>query len=113
MTDGRGQKGRWYWRVACGRRYAYPIGFATDRQVDVVLMGRPEDVSSVGVTYSADGDNYDGVARHHALYLSLFGKDLYPGDGWRTQVRLVIATHEDRDNAILATFKQFVDEHPD
>lgn len=111
MTDGRGQKGRWYWRVACGRRYAFPIGFATDKRVDVVVMGRPEDVSSVGITYSADGDNYDGVARHHALYLSLFGKDLHPGDGWRTQVRLVVRTHRDHPDGLISTFEQFMIEH--
>ena len=111
MTDGRGQRGRWYWRVACGRRYAFPIGFATDKRVDAILMGRPEDVSSVGVTYSAAGDNYDGVAKHHALYLSLFGRDLHPGDGWRTQVRLVIQTHEDQTDGLLTTFEQFTKEN--
>lgn len=111
MTDGRGQRGRWYWRAACGRRYAFPVGIASDKRVDVILMGRPEDVSSVGVTYSADGDNYDGVAKHHALYLSLFGRDLHPGDGWRTQVRLVVQTHEDQTDGPLSTFEQFMDEN--
>ena len=111
MTDGRGQKGRWHWRVACGRRYAFPIGFATDERADVLLMGRPEDVPSVGVTYSADGDNYDGVARHHALYLSLFGRDPHPGDGWHTQVRLVVQTHDDQAGGPLSTFEQFMTVH--
>ena len=110
LTDGRGQKGRWYWRVACGRLYALPLGFATDGQVDVVLMGRPEDVSAVGVTYSAEGDQYDGVARHHALYLSLFGKDLHPGDGWRTQVRLVVGAFGNQDDALASAFERFFDE---
>jgi hypothetical protein len=90
MTDGRGQRGRWYWRVAGGRLYAYPMGYASNKIIDVILIGRPEDVSAVGVTYSADGENYDNVAQHHALYFSLFGRDLHPGEGWRTQVRLVI-----------------------
>ena len=110
MTDGRGQKGRWYWRVACGRRYAFPMGIATDESVDVILMGRPEDVSSVGVTYSADGDNDDGVARHHALYLSLFGKDMHPGDGWRTKIRLVVQTYENESDGLLSVFEQFMNE---
>jgi hypothetical protein len=107
MTDGRGQKGRWYWRAACCRRHAFPLGFATDGRVDVILMGRPEDVSSVGVTYSAEGDGYDGVARHHALYLSLFGRDLHPGTGWRTQVRLVVQAHGDNPDGLLSAYEQF------
>jgi len=90
MTDGRGQRGRWYWRPACGRPYAYPMGCACNDGTSVLLMGRPEDVSGVGVTYSAEGDNYDGVAKHHALYLSLFCRDLSPGEAWRTQVRLAV-----------------------
>jgi hypothetical protein len=110
MTDGRGQKGRWYWRVLCGRRYAFPMCFATDKRVHVNLMGRPEDVSSVGVTYAAKGESYDGVARHHALYLSLFGRDLHPGDGWHTQVRLVVSAHENQPDAPLSTFEQFIKE---
>ncbi len=113
MTDGRGQKGRWYWRVACGRLHAFPLGFATNKCVDVILMGRPEDVSSVGITYSADGDNYDGVAKHHALYLSLFGRDLNPGDGWRTQVRLVVRNHDDQADGPLSCFRQFMNENSD
>ena len=113
MTDGRGQKGRWYWRVACGRLYAFPMGLATDRNVDVVFMGRPEDVSSVGVTYSLDADTTDdnGVAMHHALYLSLFGRDMHPGDGWRTQVRLVVQTHDDDSDGLLSVFEQFINEN--
>lgn len=107
MTDGRGQKGRWYWNVACGRPYAFPFGFATDNQVDVLFMGRPEDVSSVGVTYTADDDRYDGVARHHALYLSLFGRDLHPGDGWRTQLRLVVDQTMNASEALLASYTDF------
>lgn len=110
MTDGRGQKGRWYWRVACGRLYAFPFGFATDGQVDVVMMGRPEDVSAVGVTYAAEGDRYDGVARHHALYLSLFGRDLHPGEGWRSRVRLVAGAYGNEKGRLVAAFEQFMDE---
>ena len=110
MTDGRGQKGRWYWRVACGRSYAMPIGFATDGRVVVAFMGRPEDVSSVGVTYSAKGANYDNVARHHALYLSLFGRDLHPGDGWRTQIRLVVQGYEEDPGGPLSVYEQFMNE---
>jgi len=108
MTDGRGQRGRWPWRVACGRLYARPLACASNDATDAILMGRPEDVSSVGVTYSAEGQDYDGVAAHHALYLSLFGRDLHPGEGWRTQVRLVVATSAADPEEHLQPYAQFL-----
>jgi hypothetical protein len=89
LTDGRGQRGRWYWRVAVGRLYAKPMAFSSNGQVDVALLGRGEDVQAVGVTYAGD-EARDGVADHRGLYLSLFGRDLHPGEGWRTQTRLVV-----------------------
>ena len=51
--------------------------------VDALLMGRTEDVQAVGLTYAGDEAN-DGVAGHRSQYLSLFGRDLHPGEGWRT-----------------------------
>ena len=109
MTDGRGQRGRWYWRAALGRDYACPMGAAGNGRTSVLLMGRPEDVSAVGVTYSAEGENYDGVARHHALYLSLFGRDLHPGEAWRTQVRLAVC-RDGTDDDTLGAYGSFINE---
>jgi hypothetical protein len=111
MTDGRGQKGRWPWHVACGRPYAYPLGFASNENLCAVFMGKPEDVSTVGVTYHAEGAAYDGVAAHHALYLSLFGRDLYAGDAWRTQIRLVVGDYgrdEEMDKGIISEYDAFI-----
>jgi hypothetical protein len=89
LTDGRGQRGRWHWRTAIGRQYALPLTCQSNGTVDVLLMGRPEDVQAVGVTYAGDEEK-DGVADHRAQYLSLFGRDLHPGEGWRTQFRLLV-----------------------
>jgi len=108
MTDGRGQRGRHYWKVACGRPYAYPMGVASDDSVGVMLMGRPDDVSAVGVTYWADEETSDSVAAHHALYLSLFARDLHPGDGWRTQVRLIVSDQSVKASEPLKYFKAFL-----
>lgn len=108
MTDGRGQRGRHYWKVACGRPYAYPIGVASDDRTMVLLMGKPEDVSSVGVTYWSDEETSDNVAGHHALYLSLFARDLHPGDAWRTQVRLLVTQPSSQANEPLGHFQAFV-----
>ena len=89
LTDGRHQKGRWYWRMAVGRRYGMPMAFFNKGDVDVLLMGRPEDVYAVGATYEGDPET-DDIAAHRSLYLSLFGEDLVAGEGRRTQMRMVI-----------------------
>lgn len=92
ITDGRHQKGRWYWRMAVGRRYALPIAFVSKNGIDAVLMGRPDDVYAVGATYEGDAKN-DNVANHRALYLSLFGEDFKAGEGRSTQMRMVIGKY--------------------
>lgn len=89
LTDGRHQKGRWFWRMAIGRRYGMPLAFFSKNGLDAILMGRPEDVYAVGATYKGDAKN-DNVAGHRSLYLSLFGEDFKAGEGRRTQMRMVI-----------------------
>ncbi len=89
LYDGRGQSGRHNWWVALGRMYGLPLGSFTDGTVDVVVMGRREDVQAVGVSYAGDEES-DRVAGHRGMYLPLFGKDLRPGLGWQTQARMVI-----------------------
>jgi len=92
LTDGRHQKGRWFWRMAIGRRYGLPLAFFSKNGVDAILMGRPEDVYAVGATYKGDEKN-DNVAGHRSLYLSLFGEDFKAGEGRRTQLRMVIGNY--------------------
>lgn len=89
LTDGRHQQGRFPWRMAIGRRYGLPMAFFNQGPVDVLLMGRPEDVYAVGATYRGDAET-DNFARHRSLYLSLFGDDFQPGAGRRTQMRMII-----------------------
>ncbi len=89
LTDGRHQKGRWFWRMAIGRRYAMPLAFFSKNGVDAIVMGRPEDVYAVGATYKGDAEN-DDVAGHRSLYLSLFGENLKAGEGRHTQMRMII-----------------------
>lgn len=89
LTDGRHQKGRFFWRMAIGRRYGLPLAFSSKGQVDVLLMGRPEDVYAVGATYKGN-DETDSIAWHRSLYLSVFGEDFKPGEGRRTQLRMII-----------------------
>jgi hypothetical protein len=89
LTDGRHQKGRWFWRMAIGRRYGVPLAFFSKDGVDAILMGRPEVVYAVGATYKGDEVN-DNVAGHRSLYLSLFGEDFKAGEGRYTQMRMII-----------------------
>ena len=108
LTDGRHQKGRVYWRMAVGRRYGMPVAFFSNKGVDAILMGRPEDVYAVGATYK--GEATDNVADHRAFYLSLFGDDLKAGEGRRTQMRMIIGNYESNAEKHAALYKAFIDE---
>jgi hypothetical protein len=99
ITDGRWQRGRHWTRFLPARYYGLPLGFYTQREgvVDVLLMGRPSDTFAVNMAY-ATLDPIDRVGQHNSLYLSLFGRDLHPGERWQTAVRLVVGTFG-RDSA--------------
>jgi hypothetical protein len=109
LTDGRHQKGRWFWRMAIGRRYALPLAFFSKNGVDAIVMGRPEDVYAVGATYKGDEKN-DGVAGHRSLYLSLFGEDFKAGDGRRTQMRMVIGNYGSDPKMHQKLYQSFLNE---
>ncbi len=112
LWDGRHQIGRYFWYLAIGRLYALPLGFYSDEKVDCLLMGRPEDVYAVGVTYDGDEAN-DNVADHRSIYLSLFGKDLKPGAGLKTQARLVIDDFAANQEDHILEYDKFIDEFKD
>jgi len=114
LTDGRHQKGRWFWRMAIGRRYGMPLAFFSKNGVDAILMGRPEDVYAVGATYKGDAKN-DNVAGHRSMYLSLFGEDFKAGDGRRTQMRMVIGdfgSDPEKHKELYQTFLKEVESKP-
>jgi hypothetical protein len=107
LTDGRHQKGRWYWRQVVGRRYALPITFISKDGVDAILMGRPEDVYAVGASYEGNNNN-DNVAKHRSLYLSLFGNDFKAGEGRNTQMRMVIGKYNSDPAKHLELYQKFL-----
>lgn len=114
LTDGRHQKGRYFWRMAIGRRYGMPLAFFSKNGVDAILMGRPEDVYAVGATYKGDEIN-DGVAGHRSLYLSLFGEDFKAGEGRRTQMRMIIGDYRsnpEKHKELYQTFLKDVESKP-
>jgi hypothetical protein len=109
LTDGRHQKGRWYWRMAIGRRYAMPLVFSSSDSVDAILMGRPDDVYAVGATYK--GEKTDNVADHRALYLSLFGDDFKAGEGRYTQMRMIIGNYKSDLEKHAELYQNFLKEN--
>lgn len=109
LTDGRHQKGRWFWRMAIGRRYGIPLAFFSNEGVDAILMGRPEDVYAVGATYKGDEEN-DNVAGHRSLYLSLFGEDFKAGEGRHTQMRMIIDDFGSDPEKHMELYRSFLDE---
>ncbi len=114
LTDGRHQKGRWFWRMAIGRRYAMPLAFFSKNGVDAILMGRPEDVYAVGATYKGDAEN-DDVAGHRSLYLSLFGENFKAGEGRHTQMRMIIddfGSDAEKHKELFQTFLMDMDSKP-
>jgi hypothetical protein len=109
LTDGRHQKGRWYWRMAIGRRYALPISFISKNGVDAILMGRPDDVYAVGASYEGNNAN-DNVAKHRCVYLSLFGDDFKAGEGRSTQMRMVIGKYNSNAEKHKELYQSFLKE---
>lgn len=109
LTDGRHQKGRWYWRMAIGRRYGIPLVFFSKNGIDAILMGRMQDVYAVGATYKGDAEN-DPVAGHRSLYLSLFGEDLKAGEGRHTQMRMVIGDFGSDPGKHMELYQTFINE---
>ena len=111
LADGRWQRGRHHTRFLPARYYGLPLGLYArdDGPLDVLLMGHPEDVFAVSMAYATD-DPTDDVGQHNSLYLSLFGRDLHPGDRWRTATRLVFddldrdpSRHREAYDAFLTT----------
>ena len=109
LYDGRGQSGRHNWWVALGRTYGCAMGVFTNGTTDVVMMGSPEDVQAVGVSYGGN-EHVDRVAAHRGLYLPMFGRDLRPGMGWQTQARMVIDDFKADPSQHLRLYEEFRDD---
>jgi hypothetical protein len=109
ITDGRWQRGRHFTRFLPARYYAVPLGFYAHRRsaLDVLVMGLPRDVFAVSMAYATD-DPADTVGRHNSLYLSLFGRDLHPGERWHTVFRLSVGEFNRERAEHLAQYRRFV-----
>lgn len=109
ITDGRWQRGRHFTRFLPARYYGLPLGFYSQREgpVDVLVMGLPRDTFAVSMAYATD-DPADRVGQHNSLYLSLFGRDLHPGERWQTAVRLAVGDFNRDPRQHRAQYDEFV-----
>jgi hypothetical protein len=113
LTDGRWQRGRHLTRFAPVRYYAIPFGFYSHQAtgLDILLMSRAEDVFAVSMAYHSD-DPTDDVGQHRSLYLSLFGRDLDPGQRVQTAVRLQLGEWGGDATAHQNQYARFLNDRP-
>ena len=114
LSDGRWQRGRHFTRFAGARYYGLPLGVYAhdDSDLDVLLMGRPEDVFAVSMAYHSDNP-LDDVGQHRSLYLSLFGRDIYPGQRIRTTCRMQLGEFGNDSAQHVRQYERFLaDSHP-
>lgn len=112
VTDGRWQRGRHHTRFLPARYYGLPLGFYGQRDgpLDVLFMGSPEDVFAVNMAYATEEPD-DHVGQHNSLYLSLFGRDLHPGERWQTRVRLAFGDFDRDPVAHREAYDRFLEGH--
>jgi len=81
------------WSVT--RWLAAPMALRRDEKsgVTAVWMSPPEDCFAIATPYNRTPP--DGVAGHQSLYLSLFGRDVGPGQTARTHCRMVVGKISD------------------
>lgn len=94
---------------AFSRYLAAPIALRRNAEAGLtaVLMSPPDDCFAIGTPYNKQPP--DNVAGHDSLYLSLFGRDLAPGQTARAHCRLIVAK-DLSDEAILSRWEQYLTE---
>jgi hypothetical protein len=82
------------WSVT--RWLAAPMALRRDEKsgVTAVWMSPPEDCFAIATPYNRTPP--DGVAGHQSLYLSLFGRDVGPGETARARCRLAVGKLSDQ-----------------
>lgn len=81
--------------------FAAPLIYrrASDSQLSVVMMARPEDCFAVFTPERGEG--------HFSMYFSLFGRTLEPGETVRAHIRLVIGMLD--NHTLLERYREFLD----
>ena len=88
------------------RCMAGPLAVQRDQKdkLSVVLMARPEDCFAIDMPYNMTPP--DGVAGHHSIYFSLFGKDVKAGETVKAHLRLLVGP-ELKPEKILEAYRSF------
>lgn len=119
--DGRWQHGKAPVIWATSPTYAVPMAFMapsrarepasgdTNHGPVVIQMASRNTCFSVNTTY-ASSDPDDIVARHNAVYFSLFGLDLQEGDKRTANLRMIVVPELPTLDALLELHRQFESE---
>lgn len=113
LNDGRWQRGRHFTRFTTARYYGLPVGVYAheDSGLNVLLMGRPEDVFAVSMAYHSDNP-LDNVGQHRSLYLSLFGRDIHPGQRIRMTYRMQLGEFGNQPEQHVRQYERFLASYP-
>ncbi|TMV47475.1 hypothetical protein FE783_20965 [Paenibacillus mesophilus] len=90
-----------------GPFYGRAVAVMGTGDLHVVQMADPAECGAVGVTYSSLEEN-DSIRKHNALYFTLFGGDLAPGDRRTARMRQVTVAGEAALEQTLDLYEKFM-----
>lgn len=90
-----------------GPFYGRAVAIMGTGDLHVVQMADPAECGAIGVTYSSPEEN-DSIRKHNALYFTLFGGDLAPGDIKTARMRQVTLAGEATIENALGAYEKFM-----
>lgn len=90
-----------------GPFYGRAIAVMGNRDVSAIQLADPAECAAIGITYSSPEEN-DNIRKHNALYFTLFGGDLQPGDRRTARMRQVVKAGEATLEGVLEAYNQFI-----
>src|SRR5690606_7904311 len=89
-----------------GPCYGKPIGIMATDKLALVQMADPDTCGAIGITYSSDEEN-DSIRRHNAVYITLFGEDLEPGEKRQGRIRQKLIKGKVELGSVLDLYENF------
>jgi hypothetical protein len=108
LFDGRwidGNTGRPIAHFVSGPCYGRPIGIMASNELTAVQMADPATCSAISITYASD--ETDSIRHHNAVYFTLFGCDLEPGDSKTARIRQTVLPGSPDKERILKLYSEF------
>lgn len=90
-----------------GPFYGRAAAVMGNREFSVIQLADPAECAAIGVTYASE-EKEDNIRKHNALYFTMFGVDLQPGDRHTARMRQVIHPGEATLSAVLDQYNRFV-----